>query len=388
MHDDVVIVGVGLVPFGRHPEEAGNHLGARAVRAALADAGLTWAAVGAAYGGSMEAGNADAMAVHLGLTGLPFTNIFNGCATGGAALANAVAAIRSGVTEVAVAVGFDKHGRGAFNLQPAQWGLPQWYGDTGLMLTSQTQALKVQRYLHETGIGNDALVRVAENAYRNGALTPTAWRREALSYDQIAGSEMISAPLRKYMYCSPADGGAAVVLCSAERARRLRAMPVRIRAVALRTRLHGAVVGIAPALAPRQPLSPTALAARTAYEMAGIAPGDIDVAQLQDTESGSLIINMAENGFCEHGEQERLIRDGAFALAGRLPVNTDGGCMANGEPVGATGLRQVYEICTQLRGQAGARQVGRQAGGGPRLGYTHVYGAPGVSCVTILERAA
>lgn len=384
MHDDVVIVGVGLVPFGRHPDEAGNHLGARAVRAALADAGLAWSDVGAAYGGSMEAGNADAMAVHLGLTGLPFTNIFNGCATGGASLANAVAAIRSGVTDVAVAVGFDKHGRGAFNLQPAQWGLPQWYGDTGLMLTSQTQALKVQRYLHETGITSDALVRVAVTAFANGAITPTAWRREALSYEQIATSEMISSPLRKFMYCGPADGGAAVVLCSAERARRLQAQPIRIRAVAMRTRLHGAVVGIAPALAPVQPPSPTTMASRAAYEMAGVSPQDIDLAQLQDTESGSLIINMAENGFCEHGAQEALIRDGAFALRGRLPVNTDGGCMANGEPVGATGLRQVYEICTQLRGRAGARQVEGQ----PRLGYTHVYGAPGVSCVTILERAA
>jgi len=105
------------------------------------------------------------------------------------------------------------------------------------------------------------------------------------------------------------------------------------------------------------------------------------VIQIQDTDSGSEVIHMAENGFCEHGEQERLLERGETDIGGRLPINTDGGCMANGEPIGASGLRQVIEICTQLRGQAGARQVP----GAPKLGYTHVYGAPGVSAVTILQ---
>jgi acetyl-CoA acetyltransferase len=104
--------------------------------------------------------------------------------------------------------------------------------------------------------------------------------------------------------------------------------------------------------------------------------------QLQDTESGAEIMHMAENGFCEHGEQEQLINAGATAINGTMPINTDGGCLANGEPIGATGLRQVYETCLQLRGQAGKRQVPNK----PKLGYTHVYGAPGISAVTILER--
>jgi len=123
-------------------------------------------------------------------------------------------------------------------------------------------------------------------------------------------------------------------------------------------------------------------AAKAAFEEAGVGPKDIDVIQLQDTDSGSEIIHMAENGFCEHGEQERLLREGATEIGGRLPINTDGGCLANGEPVGASGLRQVIEICTQLRQQAGARQVPGEL----KLGYTHVYGAPGVSGVTILQR--
>ncbi len=128
--------------------------------------------------------------------------------------------------------------------------------------------------------------------------------------------------------------------------------------------------------------SPTAAAAKAAFELAGIGPEDIDVAQLQDTEVGHEIMHMAENGFCKDGEQEALVRHGETEIGGRLPINTDGGLMANGEPIGASGLRQVYEVCLQLRGDAGARQVP----GNPRTGFTHVYGFPGVSCVTILSR--
>ena len=112
----------------------------------------------------------------------------------------------------------------------------------------------------------------------------------------------------------------------------------------------------------------------------GVAPGDVDVVQVQDTESGAELIHLAECGLCEHGEQAELYATGATRIGGRLPVNTDGGCLANGEPVGASGLRQVYEIVTQLRGEAGERQVP----GTPRIGFTHVYGAPGVSACAVL----
>jgi len=113
-----------------------------------------------------------------------------------------------------------------------------------------------------------------------------------------------------------------------------------------------------------------------------VGPEDIDVAQLQDTEVGAEIMHMAENGFCDHGDQEQWLADGVTEIGGRLPVNTDGGCLANGEPVGASGLRQVHEICVQLRGDGGARQVPNE----PKVGYTHVYGAPGISGVNILAR--
>lgn len=384
MHSDgVAIIGIGLHAFGRTEGVSGRAQGAAAVRAALADAGLRWDQVGIAFGGSQDAGNADALCNELGLTGVPFVNVANGCATGGSALASVVAAIRSGVAEIGVAVGFDKHPRGAFNPRPRDWGLEDWYGQTGLMLTTQFFALKIRRYMHEHGISEDALVRVAQRAYANGELNPLAWRRSALPYDTIAQSMPVNPPLRQYMFCSPAEGGAALVLCRASVARRYQARPVLVRAAEMRTRRHGSFEVFSPSLAAQSAPAPTVEASRAAFEAAGVGPADIGVLQLQDTDSGSEIIHIAENGFCEHGEQEHLLREGATLIGGRMPINTDGGCIANGEPVGASGLRQVVEVCTQLRGQAGARQVP----GEPRLGYTHVYGAPGVSAVTILEAA-
>ncbi len=382
MHNDVAIIGIGMHPFGRHDALTGRAQGALALRAALKDAGVSWDQVDVAYGGSHDAGNADALVNDLGLTGIPFINVANGCATGGSALSSAVAAIQSGMAEIAVAVGFDKHPRGAFNPHPRDWGLPDWYGETGLMLTTQFFALKTRRYLHDHGISEDALVRVAQRAFRNGALNPHAWRRREMHFDEIAQSTPVSLPLRQYMFCSPAEGGAALVLCSANIAKRFQSQAVIVKAAVVRTRHHGSFEVFSPALAATQAPAPTVTASRAAFEQAGVGPADIDVIQIQDTDAGSEIIHMAENGFCEHGEQDNLLRDGVTDINGRLPMNTDGGCMANGEPIGASGLRQVIEICTQLRGQAGARQVA----GSPRLGYTHVYGAPGVSGVTILER--
>lgn len=378
----VHIVGAGIHPFGRTEGRSGRDQGVFAVRQALDDAGLEWADVQCAYGGSSAAGSADIMVGELGLTGLPFINVANGCATGGSALAAARNAVASGEVDVALAVGFDKHPRGAFNAQPSDWGLPEWYGEVGLMLTTQFFALKIQRYRHEHGISRETLGRVAEKAFRNGARAEHAWRRTPMDLDTILNSPTVNDPLTKYMFCSPAEGGAALILASEKKARELGASSVRIASVAMRTRPEGSFEVFAPSISVRRGGKPTELASRAAYEAAGIGPADVDVAQLQDTESGAEIMHMAENGFCADGEQEAWIAEGRTEIGGRLPVNTDGGCLACGEPIGASGLRQVYENVVQLRGAAGARQVP----GDPKVAYSHVYGAPGLSAVAILER--
>ncbi len=379
---DVFIIGAGIHPFGRTEGRSGRDQGVFAVRQAMADAGLEWGDVGCAYGGSAAAGNADIMVNELGLTGLPFINVSNGCATGGSALASARNAIAAGEFDVALAVGFDKHPRGAFNAKPGDYGLPEWYGETGMMLTTQFFALKIQRYMQLHGISRETLGRVAEKAYRNGENADHAWRRSPVDLDTIMNSQMVNDPLTKYMFCAPAEGAVALILASEAKVRELGADAVRIASVAVRTRPPGSFEVFAASVDIDNGGKPTILASKAAFELAGIGPEDIDVAQLQDTESGAEIMHMAENGFCKDGEQEQWLREGRTQITGKLPVNTDGGCLACGEPIGASGLRQVYENTVQLRGRGGARQVPDA----PKTAYSHVYGAPGVSGVAILER--
>ena len=382
---DVRIIGIGIHRFGRTKGVSGLDQGIVAARAALADAGVEWRQIEAAFGGSSAAGNADIMVSRLGLTGVPFINVANGCATGGSALGSAVAAIKAGQADLALAVGFDKHPRGSFDPKPADWGLPDWYGETGLMLTTQFFALKLRRYMELHGITPTALGRVAEKAFANAGHAPHAWRREPVDLETILKAPMVNDPLTKFMFCAPAEGAVALVLASKRKARELGMKGIKVAAVTIRTRPPGSFEVFAPSLDITRGPSATNLASAAAFAMAGIGPQDIDVAQLQDTESGAEIMHMAENGFCRDGEQEAWLAEGRTRLGGALPINTDGGCLACGEPVGASGLRQVYENVVQLRGTGGGRQV-LKAGKPPKTSYSHVYGAPGLSAVAILER--
>jgi len=378
---EACIVGIGIHPFGRTEGVSGLRQGEFAARAALADAGLEWSQMQFAYGGSDAAGKADTLVSQLGRTSLPFVNVINGCATGGSALYGAYNTIRAGEFDLGMVVGFDKHPRGAFDPNPADWGLPDWYGETGMMVTTQFFAMKLRRYMDEFGISTASLGRVAVKAYRNGALAPHAWRRTPVDIDTILNSPMVNDPLTKFMFCSPGEGGVALILASERKARELGVTGIKVKGVSMRTRPSGSFEVFAPYLDVERGSSASVVASRAAFDMAALGPADIDVAQLQDTESGAEIMHMAENGFCRDGDQEAWLAEGRSDIGGELPINTDGGCMACGEPIGASGLRQIYENVVQLRGTAGARQVP----GTPRTGYSHVYGAPGLSAVVILQ---
>ena len=380
---DVCIVGIGIHPFGRSPGLSGLDMGVRAVRAALADAGLAWPDVQFAFGGSDASGNPDTMVEQLGMTGVQFINVKNGCATGGSALFAAATTIRAGAYDLGLAVGFDKHPRGAFDPRPADWGLPDWWGEAGYMVTTQFFATKIRRYMALHGITPTSLARAAAKAFDNGAHTAHAWRREPVAEADILAAPMVSDPLTKFMFCSPAEGAVALVLASEARARVMGGPMIRLKAATMRTRPPHSFEVFQPSIdIGGGTATATRLASAAAFAEAGIGPGEIAVAQLQDTEAGAEIMHMAENGFCADGEQEAWLADGRTRVGGALPVNTDGGCIACGEPIGASGLRQVYENVVQLRGAGGGRQVP----GAPKTAYSHVYGAPGVSAVTILER--
>lgn len=379
---DIAIIGVGIHPFGRYEDRSALEMGAVAIGRALKDAGLRWSDVGSLYAGSLEVANPEAVTGLTGMTGIPARATLSGCATGNSLLTLAARDVLLGEADIAVGVGLDKHPRGAFGADPAVAGLPQWYGDQGMFLTTHYFGTKIMRYMHDHNLSEETLARVAAKNSANGALADHAWRRKAMSVETILGSPVVNAPLRQFMYCNPNEGAAAVVVCRAEVAKKYSEAPIYLRASALRSRRDGAYELLRTSI--ELPLQPgtTAEAAKAAYEEAGIGPDDIDVAQLQDTDAGSEVIHMAETGLCKDGEQEALLHDGATEIGGRLPINTDGGLLANGEPVGASGLRQVYELVHQLRGTAGDRQVP----GNPRVALAQLYGSPGTAAVAILSK--
>jgi acetyl-CoA acetyltransferase len=166
------------------------------------------------------------------------------------------------------------------------------------MVTTQFFAIKIARYMAQYGISSTSLAKVAAKAYRNGALNENAWRREALTEEAIAAADMVNDPLTRYMFCSPGEGGAAVIVASADALERLDARPIRLLSVATRTRGFGSFEVFSPAIQGiGDPSSVSSMAAAAAFEQAGVAPDDVDVAQLQDTESGAEIMHLAECGF-------------------------------------------------------------------------------------------
>jgi acetyl-CoA acetyltransferase len=371
---------VGIHPFGRFDGKSAMQMGAEAVQAALTDAGMAWSQVQFGVGGSYEISNPDAVTRLLGLTGIPFTDVYNACATGASTTQYCADMIRLGKYDIGVAVGLDKHPRGAFTDDPAKFALPAWYGENGQFVTTKFFGMKANRYLHDFGISRETLAKVAAKNLRNGISNPNAFRRKPISEAEILASPALNYPLTQYMFCTPDEGAAAVVMCRADLASQFTNKPVFLRAAEIRSRRYGAYEVHATSAPVEEDDSPTVYAARAAYEVAGIGPWDVDVVQLQDTDAGAEVIHLAETGFCEHGEQEKLIAEGATEIGGPLPVNTDGGLIANGEPIGASGLRQVHELVRQLRGEAGDRQVP----GSPKVGFAQVYGAPGTAAATIL----
>ena len=359
-------------------------MAAVAARAALADAGIGWEEVDFAAGGSDAAGNADTTVSVLGLTGVPFINVRNGCATGGSALATAHAMLSAGSADVALVVGFDKHPPGAFNPLPEDWGLGSWYGETGLMLTTQFFAMKIQRYMAEHAHQRvDARQGRVEGLRQRRAQSERVAPPAALARRRCSASKMVNNPLTQYMFCSPGEGAVALVLARGERAKALARTPIHLRSVAFRTRRFGSFEVFSPSIPHRvRAVADGRGGGGRVRAGRASAPRTSTSPSFRTRSPARRSCTSPRRACAEHGEQESLIQSGATRLDGRLPINTDGGCLANGEPIGASGLRQVHEVVLQLRGEAGERQVA----GPRRVGFTQVYGAPGVSACTVLSR--
>jgi acetyl-CoA acetyltransferase len=376
---DVYILGVGLHPFGRFGDKDVIEIGRQCVVNALADAGIKWNQVEAAYCGNVFAGPmaGNKVLARVGLTGIPIMNVENACASGGSALRAAYESIAGGMRDVTLAFGFEKMSRGFIAGNP-----DDWFASMGLAVNPQYFALKARWHMANYGTTEDQLVRVSVKNHRNGALNPFAMYQKEMSFEQIASSVMVNDPLRLLMLCAPNEGGAAAVLCTKEFAARYTTRLIKLAAVVLKSPLYGTVeVPHISVSAKVEAPTVTMTASAEAYEDAGISPEDLDLVELQDTDSAAEIIYSEELGLCERGEGGLLLDEGATEIGGRIPINTSGGLLSKGEPLGASALGQVAEVAWQLRGEAGPRQVADA-----RVGLTHVYGAWGNCAVSVLIR--
>jgi len=376
---EVYVLGVGLHPFGRFGDKDVIEIGREAVINAISDAGLPWQKVGAAYCGTVFAGPmaGNKVLARVGLTGIPIMNVENACASGGSALRAACQSIAGGFCDVALAFGMEKMPRGFI-----AGNVNDWFAVMGLAVNPQYFALKARWHMANFGTTEEQLVQVSFKNHRNGALNPFAMYRKEMSFDEIAQSPMVNDPLRLLMLCAPNEGGAAVVLATKEIAKQHTTKLIKLAATVLDSPLYGTaeVPHISVSARVAAP-TVTMTAAHEAYREAGIGPQDLDLVELQDTDSASEIIYSEELGLCARGEGGKILAEGATEIDGRIPVNVSGGLLSKGEPLGASALAQVAEVVWQLRGEAGTRQV-KDA----RVGLTHVYGALGNCAVSVLQR--
>ena len=376
---DAFIAGADMIKFGRYPDRTYYELGAEATLLALDDAGLSIKDVGAVYASSCF--NAQSMLgqkvlKEIGQTGVPCVNVSNACASGATAVREATMAVRSGMVDIALAVGSEKNPRGMLGGAPA-FGPPV----EGLFGSESMPAVFAEAgMVHANAYGTtlEQFAQVAVKNHHHATMNPKAAYRKETPLDEVLASEMIAYPLTKLMCSANVDGAAAVIIVSEKKAREL--------GMGRMVRIRGSVLTSDP-YEPRNPemfdaSSVTRLAARQAYEMAGLGPEDLDIVELHDCFATAEILHYENLQLCGAGEAGRLIDSGATALGGRIPVNVSGGLLSKGHPIGATGVANIVEIVEHLRGQAGARQVE-----GAKIGLAHVLGFGAAAGVHILEKA-
>ena len=374
----VEIAGIGIHPFGRFEDRTVTELGVTAVREALREAGdpqFQAAFCGTAYAG-VAAGHKVLGA--LGRTGIPIVDVEAGCASGGAALMLARGAIRAGQYDCALVFGIEKMPRGIIRSSFFE----PWREEAGLAATPAYFALRAQRLMRESGVTKDQLAEVVVKNRAHGVDNPNAMFRSEVTVEQVLASRVVCEPLHLWMLCSPNEGAAAVVLRAARAGGT--GSRVTLEAAALRSHLPGSVLSEGTplsGLADDDVEPPTTLASRAAYEEAGVAPDDVDVVECQDTDAARELLSYEELGLCPRGDAGKWITEGVTRLGGRLPANPSGGLLSKGEPLGASALGQVVELVTQLRGQAGPRQVD-----GARVALGHTVGRGANASVVILRR--
>jgi len=379
--NEALIVGIDMIRFGRFPDRTVEELGGEAALLALRDAGLGIGDMQAVYCGcQLDAGGRVGQRVmrQIGQTGVPVVNVANACATGAAAFREAWLSVLAGMYDLVLAVGCEQMGKGLLGAPESIHGVPK-EGLLGSFTMPAGFAMIGTEHARKHGTTFEQFAKVAVKNHHHSTLNEKAMYRFETPLETVMQAEMIAWPLTKLMCSVNVDGAAAAVIASPRKARELGLMDraVRVRASALSSDPY-----TPQNLAFMDFNAVTRLAAGQAYEMAGVGPEDLDMVELHDCFATAELVHYENLGLCAEGEGGALIDSGETALGGRIPVNVSGGLLSKGHPLGATGIANLYEVATHLRGAAGARQVE-----GVRLGLTHVVGAGSACAVHVLEKA-
>ena len=380
MQREVYVIGVGMAPFGQ-PDVKASDLGFDAGVAALDDAGVAFGEVGYLYNGYITGGllAGVTLAKDLGLTGVPITHVENASATGSCAFHEAVQVVSGGSVDVAMALGFDDLNRAG----AAMGGGGRKPGIEQVMLPAAFFAMWATRRMHDVGTTVETFAKIAAKNWNHARHNPYAQRRadHEVTAEEVLASRMIAYPHTSKMACAAGSGAAAAIVATREVAERLaRGRPlVRVAASQQESERYvdghiflGAVVG---------PGELTRTTSKAAYEEAGLGPADLDLVHVHDAFPIEELMYYELLDICGDGEGDKLVAEGATCLGGRIPFSTDGGLIGRGHPGGPTGLAQIWDVTTQLRGESGLRQVE-----GAQTGLAHMMGAGAVCVVHILQR--
>ena len=378
---DVYILGTDMIKFGRFPERNVPQIGAEAALMALDDAGLNIKQMEALCCGNL--GQAGAMVgqrilQEIGQTGVPVVNCANACATGATAFREAWMSIKAGVYDLVLAVGVEQMGRGLLGGAGGGSGIPK----EGLLGSGTMPAVFAEAGMEHSrkyGTSFEQFAKVSVKNHHHSTMNPKAMYQIETPLETVMNAEMIAYPNTKLMCSVNVDGAAAAILASESKARELgMSRAVRVKASVLTSDPWQERDLVMPDVN-----SCTRLAAKSAYEMAGISAEDVNLVELHDCFATAEILHYENLGLCGDGEAGKMIDEGQTALGGRVPVNVSGGLLSKGHPLGATGIANIYEVSTHLRGEAGKRQVENA-----RIGLTHVIGLGSACAVHVLEKVS
>ncbi|MCY3885532.1 MAG: thiolase family protein [Gammaproteobacteria bacterium] len=378
---DAYIIGVDMIKFGRFPEKSVPQLGSEAALLALDDCGLAVQDMQALYCGNLNQASGmvgQRILQQIGQTGIPVVNVSNACATGATAFREAWASVKAELYDVVLAVGVEQMGRGLLG-----GGGGRGISKEGLLGSGTMPSVFAEAGLEHTrqyGTTFEQFAKVSVKNHHHSTMNPKAMYQIETPLETVMNSEMISYPNTKLMCSVNVDGAAAAVIASEQKTRELGLIS---RAVKVRASVLTSDPWQERDLVMPDVNTCTRKAASAAYEMAGLGPEDIDLVELHDCFATAEILHYENLGLCNDGDAGRIIDEGEVELGGRVPVNVSGGLLSKGHPLGATGIANIYEVSTHLRGEAGSRQVE-----GAKIGLTHVIGLGSACGIHVLEGAA